>query len=262
MFIVSRVSLILIVLFLLSGCDDKVVLLSDLSERDANEVVGELLSSGLEAEKVITKTGVTIMINQKAMSRAVVVLKVAGLPNQSQTSLGEVFKKEGVISTPLEERARYIYALSQELEFTLSQIDGVLISRVHVVLPERVAPGQPIQPSSAAVFIKHRPELDPDVIEPQIYRMVSSSIPGLSEANRDKISVAFVESVAATDPVEWEKVGPFMVQQESATSLRRLFMIAGVLYLVLLFFLVRAYFRGKTTWSNIKQQAPMTENSA
>ena len=90
--------------------------------------------------------------------------KRSDCPKVARATLGDTFRKEGVISTPLEERARYIYALSQELEATLSNIDGVIVARVHVVLPERVAPGEPVQPASASVFIKHDPRLEPDSI--------------------------------------------------------------------------------------------------
>ncbi len=215
-----------IVLFFLTsglfGCGEEVTLLSKLAEPDANEIVGALLSEGLQAKKLEVKDGVSVIIDIRDMSRAVQILKAAGLPNKSQANLGEVFKKEGIISTPLEERARYIYALSQELEYTLSQIDNVILARVHVVLPERVAPGQPIQPSSAAIFIKHTPDLDPDVIEPRVRGMVASSIPGLNKAISDKISVSFVESEPFVVEVSWQNLGPFIVQEASIAPLKRL----------------------------------------
>lgn len=164
----------------------------ELPEKDANEVVAELASKHIDAQKRHDKNGVTILVAASDIARAVRVLAAKGLPNRSRSSLGEVFRKEGVISSPLEERARYLYALSQELEQTLSQIDNVVLARVHVVLPERIAPGEPVQPASAAVFIKHRVELDPDVVLPRVRRMVASSIPGLSGPNDKKIAVVFV----------------------------------------------------------------------
>lgn len=145
------------------------------------------------------------------MNRAVRVLNAAGLPRQSRASLGDIFKKEGVISTPLEERARYIYALSQELEATLSQIDGVIVARVHVVLPERIAPGEPVQPASAAVFIKHSAALDPDSVRGRIQQMVASSIPGMStqSAESKKFSIVFVPAAEFQETTQWVSFGPF-----------------------------------------------------
>ena len=52
-------------------------------------------------------------------------------------------------------------------------------ARVHIVLPDTPQLGQPVKPSSAAVFIKHRPGVDLDFFVPQIRRLVSSSIEGL-----------------------------------------------------------------------------------
>jgi type III secretion protein J len=148
-------------LLMLSGCGESVELHRQLSEQEANEVIAELADKHIRAQKVPAKEGVTVRVSASDISRAVRTLEAAGLPKVARVTMGQTFRKEGVISTPLEERARYIYALSQELEATLSNIDGVIVARVHVVLPERVAPGEPVQPASASVFIKHDPRLDP-----------------------------------------------------------------------------------------------------
>ncbi len=217
---IKNAAYLVFIVLILQACTSDVILLSKLSENDANEVMGALLSQGIPAKKNSEKKdGYNIVIQEKAMSRAVAILKSAGLPNRTKVSLGDVFKKEGVISTPLEERARYIYALSQELEHTISQIDNVVLARVHVVLPERVAPGQPVQPSSAAVFIKHLPELDSDTIEHRVLAMVSRSIPGLSSKKDQKISVSFVETMPSIGAIEWVSVGPFIVQKTSEKQL-------------------------------------------
>ncbi|PPC77025.1 EscJ/YscJ/HrcJ family type III secretion inner membrane ring protein [Pokkaliibacter plantistimulans] len=201
-------------LALLAGCQEQVELNRNLTEADANEVIAELASKHIEADKTITKEGVTVIVDAQDMARAVRILDAAGLPRKSRENMGEVFRKEGVISSPLEERARYIYALSQELESTLSQIDGVLVARVHVVLPERVAPGEPVQPASAAVFIKHRADLDPDVIRPRVERLVRSSIPGLTD-KEDKLAVVFVPAEEYHEQQRLVSFGPFLVPIES-----------------------------------------------
>lgn len=115
--------------FLLTGCGDKTLLHSGLPENDANDVVAELSRFKIDAEKQVEKEGVSVSVSRSDIERAVNILSAAGLPRKARTNLGEVFQKSGVISSPLEERARYIYALSQEVEATLSQIDGVVVAR-------------------------------------------------------------------------------------------------------------------------------------
>ena len=224
-------------LLLLVACSaEKTELITDIHERDANEVVAALLESGIDAEKQRVKSSISVVISKRDMADAMRVLNAKGLPNRHHSNLGEVFKKEGMVSTPLEERARYVYALSQELEYTLSQIDGVLVARVHVVLPERVAPGQPIQPPSAAILIKHLPFLDPDSISNKIKRVVTSSIPGLSGEDLDQISLSFVLSNAQEPEVRLVKVGEFVLTEDSAKDLRqKLFWstVAAVTFVVL-----------------------------
>lgn len=227
----SRLSLrwlALLFALLLAGCGSRVDLQSGLSDDEANEVVAALRNGHIEASKRALKQGYAVTVDEQELARAVDLLHARGLPRRRSESMGEVFKKEGMISTPLEERARYLYALSQELELTLAQIDDVVVARVHVVLPDRVAPGEPLLPSSAAVFIKYRKPLDPDLVLPRVRHLVTTSIPGLS-GGADKISVVFMPAAEVVETVEWRNVGPFRVTAESAPTLRATLWGGGLL---------------------------------
>ena len=83
------------------------------------------------------------------------------------------------MSTPLEERSRLIHALSQELSHTVSSIDGVLLARVTLVVPEKHPLSDKVVPSSASVLIKHRPGMDMDSLVPKIRALVVNSVEGL-----------------------------------------------------------------------------------
>ena len=186
--------LVLVAALLLAACGAKVDLLATIAERDANEVMAELLNKGISVTKVAGKDGnVGLQVNQSDMARAVDILRVAGLPRESFKAIGQVFSKDGLISSPVEERARYLYALSQELSGTLANLDGVLFARVHLVLPERGTGLDKGSPSSAAVFIKHRVEYDIELLQPQVRRLVANSIPDLSV---DRVTVVLVSSSA------------------------------------------------------------------
>lgn len=176
----------------LYGCSAQVDLHTGLADAEANQVVARLRDDGVQAQKRSSKTGVTVSVPEADLARANAVLMAHGLPHRPAARMGDVFKKEGLISSPLEERARYVYALSQELETTLAQIDGVLVARVHVVLPEKVGPGEPVQPPSAAVFIKHLPVLEPDAVGFRVRQLVARSIPGMGAQALDRVSAVFV----------------------------------------------------------------------
>jgi type III secretion protein J len=176
-----------LMLCLLAACGAKVELLADVPEQEANEVMSALLDAGIKATKIPGKEGmVSLMVEQAQVGKAFTSLRTEGLPRERYARMGDVFRKEGLISSPLEERARYLWALSQELGATISQIDGVIKARVHVVLPERSNGSDPAMPSSAAVFIKYRRGYNMDDAIPQIRRLVANSIPGLVP---DKVTV-------------------------------------------------------------------------
>lgn len=170
------------------GC--RADLYSKVQQREANEMLAVLLKKGVDASRVAAKDGTsTIQVEEMQLAFAIDLLNAEGLPRQPFKNLGEVFKGSGLIASPTEERARYVYALSEELSHTISDIDGVLSARVHVVLPKNDLLRQDAMPSSASVFIRHAADANVSVLLPQIKMLVANSIEGLAY---DKISVVFV----------------------------------------------------------------------
>lgn len=183
--------MLIFVVILLTGCDKKIELHRGLSEREANEVIVLLARNSLLAEKGIEKEGYSISVKNDDLANALKILKEDDYPKKRRATLGDTFKKEGIVSSTMEERIRYVYALSQAMEETLEKIDGVILTRVQIVLPERLAPGTSWQPASASVFIKHKQYLDIEGIETRVKKLVANSIPGLSEAKYNDVSVVF-----------------------------------------------------------------------
>ncbi len=177
-------------LFALSAC--KTDLYRNLSEREANEMLAVLMSNNIEVSKeYLGDAGVTLQVEEADLPRAIDALKQNGFPRESRETMGTVFEKSGIMSSPFEERVRFVYALGEEVSRTLSEIDGVLTARVHIVLPDEPNFGEELTPSSAAVFIKHRIGVDLDFTTPQIRRLVSGSIEGV---NYDDVTVLLVEA--------------------------------------------------------------------
>jgi type III secretion protein J len=175
-----------------AGC--QVPLYDSLPAKQGNQVLALLLDNGIDASKTTDKGGtVSISVDKADVAAAVDLLDRNGLPRDEFTNLGTVFQQKGLVSSPLVERVRYSYGLSQSIAETLTQIDGVLTARVHVVLPEAATTGQDAEAASAAVFIRYRAGAGIADDVPQIKQLVQNSIEGLSY---EKISVAMFESAA------------------------------------------------------------------
>lgn len=186
---------------LLTACGDQ-TLYAKLDERQANDMVSALRLAGVPAQKVSREAGFEVTTGEADFARAVQILKAQGLPREDFDSLGKVFKREGFVSTPVEERARLMHALSQELSHTLTSIDGVLQARVTLVVPERHPLSDKVQPSSASVMIKHRPGLNVEALLPKVRALIVNSVEGLPYESVSVVAFAAEATPAVAVPTE------------------------------------------------------------
>ena len=172
---------------LLAGCGKEATLVSGLAESQANAALAALLESGIAATKAPGDEGTwNVMIGEKDFAEAATLCERRGLPRRTFNGVGVVFKKTGMVSSPSEERIRFMDAIAQDLSQTISMIDGVVDARVHVVLPENDPFAKNTLPSSAAVALRSRWDADLTEAIPQVKSLVKNAIEGLAY---EKISV-------------------------------------------------------------------------
>ena len=165
---------------LLAGCDKEATLHSGLGERQANLVMAALLDSDISCRKTPGEEGTwNVLCSEAKFAQAVNLLERQGLPREPRQGIGEVFKKTGMISSPSEERIRFMDALAQDIARTISMIEGVVDARVHVVLPENDPFARNALPSSAAVAIRSRWNADITDLVPSVKALVKNAIEGL-----------------------------------------------------------------------------------
>ncbi|MFF7707081.1 type III secretion system inner membrane ring lipoprotein SctJ [Pseudomonas sp. NPDC007930] len=210
----ARLMLVLVFAGLLAACDT--ALYSNLDERSANTMVAALLQAGIPASRKLQDNGqMTVMVDEKRFAQAMAVLDGAGLPGEKFANMGEVFKSNGLVSSPVQERAQMVFALSEELSHSVSQIDGIVSARVHVVLPDNDLLKRVISPSSASVLVRYEPGTNINTLLPQIKTLVANGIAGLSY---DGVSVTAIEAHtqrnAAMQPAMASFMGVWMLESD------------------------------------------------
>lgn len=219
-------------LVLLSGCG-KMELYSNLPEKQANEMMSILQQHKISAKKEsgAENTWKIIVSDGNNFSRAVELLNSRGYPMDAFENLGQVFKKSGLVSSPLEEKARFMYALSGDVSETLNKIPGVLSARVHVVLPENDPYSDSVTSASAAVLITYRPESNLEEYVRDIKYIVTNSIEGL---DYEKVSVAIfpiAASEVAVSSSDYASVMGIMMAPDSIDIFWSLIVIFGAITL-------------------------------
>lgn len=244
---------------LITGCGGKTVLYSNLKEKDANEMMALLETKGVPCTKIAGKENTwELNVASVQFAHAIELLEAEGYPPTAYQGLGQIFGQKGMVSSPTEERARFMYALSQSLAETIAQIDGVLTARVHVVLAETEPFSDRIRPASASVFIKCRYDMNLDAYIPQIKNLVANSIEGLVY---DHVSVVIFranppEATIAQKALLWQKQAP--PTYKSVMSIKVDPAYAGrlwtIIILLVLLFLAAAGMAGFALWQLLQQE--------
>jgi type III secretion protein J len=223
---------------LLAGCG-KAVLYSGLKEKEANEMISILQQYGFSVNKVVGKENAcNIIIDKDRFSLAIEILTSKGYPRTKFETVGDVFKKAGLVSSPLEERVRFMYALGESVSATINQIPGVIDAKVHIVLPENDPYTEKVTPASAAVFISYRPDSTVEEYVREIKYLVANSIEGL---DYDKVSVALFPVQLPALP-QTQSAGASMVNVAGleilSSSKSQLYVIFGIFAAVILVLLI------------------------
>lgn len=221
---------------LLALCACQENLYSKLDEKDATAMMATLMEQGVACGKVKAKEGWDLSVDKGDLPAAVRILEREGYPRYEYKDVGQIFGSKGLISSPQEDRIRYIYALSQEIAETISQMDGVLASRVHLVLPENDPLSASLKPSSASVFVKYLPTSQVPRNLTQIKQLVLTGVEGLS---MDNVSVVAVPGT---------RVGPVSTPAVSLAGLElyksSLLPLIGLVCFVSAVLLAAGYFAG------------------
>lgn len=230
---------LLVCAFALSGC--KQAIYTRLSEAEANDVLLTLIKGGVDAQKRVAEEGTFgVWVPEAEIATAIELLRADAQPSEHYSNLGEVFARNSLVSSPTEERIRYIYGLQQELAKTLSQIDGVLVARVHIVVPASDPFETAPKPSSASVFLKHRADFNMQLAVPSVKDMVVRSIEGLSA---ESVSVNLFPARATITPPAQVPVTRFfgaLVASRSVVTLWIIFIVPWVLVATLIVMLLHA----------------------
>lgn len=164
-------------LLFLAACDAPVR--DELKESQADDIVALLDQQGIQATKRKNADGSwSVKLIEGRQADVARILHQYGVPKEKHAGVVELFPGESLFPTELEERARYQFALGQELAKTLESIDGVLSARVHVALPEKQPKQAEPKRATASAFVRYRSDQRVDLMKTQIRAMIAQSLPG------------------------------------------------------------------------------------
>ena len=203
-------------------CACSVPVAASLDERDANLVADALSRSGIEASKEIdpvTEGKYRVMVARDDAAPAIATLREHDLPPRNSPGVADSLAKNSLVPSPTAEHAAFVAGVAGDLERTLSTIDGVLGSRVHLSVPlsSPLADKPPDKPT-ASVLVKYA-GAHPPVPEADVRRLVAGAVANLAPENVTIVMVSRpLPAPAAQRPLA--HFGPIAVTRSSALWLR------------------------------------------
>lgn len=178
-----RRCLCLLLLLCTAACRERIQ--HGLDERQANELQTILAERGLDARKV-PETGKkptwAIEVDEAQASDAVRILAELGLPRPVEETGCDVFGGGGLIRSPVEEQLCRVRVLERGIEKTLQGVDGVLLARVHLMVPPPPRPGQASASAKASAMLRTAPGQAARTrqTQEQLRALIAGGVEGLS----------------------------------------------------------------------------------
>lgn len=240
-------------LFCLTSCEHKMVIINDIGEREANEIIVFLASKGIAADKMAaTSTNPTageggvkwnISVESEQSTLAMSYLNQNGFPRKQGTTLLDLFAKAGLMSSEKEETIRYQAGLAEQIANMIRKIDGVIDADVQISFPPvetgaigpAAAQAQP-KKITAAVYVKHQGVLDDpnSHLVTKIKRLVSGSVTGLDVNDvtviSDRSRLTDISLTPSAEPLEpkakeYVSIWSIVMSKSSAARFRFIFFL-------------------------------------
>jgi flagellar M-ring protein FliF len=162
----------------------KALLYSNLDLKEAGQITQNLDQAGVKYE--VKGDGSTILVDRDKVASTRLMLSGKGLPTSGSVGY-EIFDNSSALGqTDFVQQLNRQRALEGELSRTISSLDGITSTRVHLVLPKRQLFEQEAEQPSAAVTIGvGGREPGPDNVR-AIQNLVSGAVPGLKP---DRVTV-------------------------------------------------------------------------
>lgn len=262
-FRVKKLGLFLSSLFLvllMTSCANQRTILTNVDERDANQIIVLLESKGIVAQKTLVKSSGAaaqstenmwdITVDHHKAIEALAILNKIGLPRKQGLSILELFPSQGMMKTESEEQIRYIEGLNEQLANTLRKIDGILDVQVQISMPvvDAFNPDAAKEYPRASVFVKHDGILDDpnNLYVQKIRRYISGSVTDLSyddvtvvtdRARFTDINLRSLEPKSAATPwgnQDFVKIWSIVVSNDSAGAFRTILFLFCFFLLILI----------------------------
>ncbi|MHA7815443.1 MAG: flagellar basal-body MS-ring/collar protein FliF [Pseudohaliea sp.] len=195
------------------------VLFSNLTDRDALEIVQVLESSGVPNR--YEPGGGAVLVPADQVHAARLQLASQDLPNSGGVGFEMLNESNGISDSQFVENARFKRALEVELQRTIASISAVAGARVHLAVPRQTVFVRDRSPAGASVLVNLYPgrRLEPGQVE-SIVNLIASSVPDME---RGQVTVVDQNgSLLTRDPEAEEANGANSIDEQAERIEQRL----------------------------------------
>ena len=156
-------------------------LFSNLSGADASAIVEKLKADGVAYE--LADGGTTVMVPQDVVYDQRLAMSGEGLPADTESG-SSMLMESGVTTSEFVQQKAYQQDLANELQKTITSIDGIETAKVNLAIPEKDVFIDEQKPTTASVLVKLKPGagLSDDQVT-SVVNLVAGGVEGMDPQN-------------------------------------------------------------------------------